>query len=97
MPRFLFVFGYESPAERASNSREGTDFESSSAVWVRSDSEADALQKGRDYAEKFVRQQFQQAGVGDFPGWTETDFAHWIEHEPLDRFSGIALETLDEI
>lgn len=97
MTRFLFVFGYESPVERATNSREGTDFESSSAVWVRADSEDEALQKGRDYAERFVRQQFQHAGVGDCPGWAEGGFAHWIEQKPLDRFSGIALETLDEI
>jgi hypothetical protein len=97
MTRFLFVFGYESPVERTTNSREGTDFESSCAVWVRADSEGEALRKGRDYAERFVRQQFEHAGVGVFPGWVEGDFAHWIEHKPLDRFSGIALEAFDEI
>ena len=97
MTRFLFVFGYESPAERAANEREGTDFEPSRAIWVRADSEGEALRKGRDYAERFVRQQFQQAGVGDFAGWAEGDFAHWIEDKPLERFSGMALEMLDEI
>ena len=97
MARFLFVFGYESPVECATNSREGTAFESSNAVWVLADSEDEALQKGRDYAERFVRQQFQQTGAVGFRGWTEGDFAHWIEHKPLDRLSGIALETLDEI
>lgn len=97
MTRFLFVFGYESPVERTTNSRAGTDFESSSAVWVRADSEDEALQKGRDYAERFVRQQFQHAEVGDFLGWTERNFAHWIESKPLDRFSGTAWKTLDEI
>jgi hypothetical protein len=97
MKRFLFVFGYESPVERMANGREGTDLESSSALWVRADSEDEALQKGRDYAQKFVGQQFEQAGVVDFPGWAEGSFAHWIEHKPLNRFSGIALDTLDEI
>lgn len=95
--RFLFVFGYESPAERAANDRVGTDFESSNAVWVQADSEEEAIQKGCDYAARFVRQQFEQAGVADFPGWVEGGFAHWIEHEPLDAFSGTDLETLDEI
>ena len=97
MTRYLFVFGYEAPVERATNGRDGTDFESSNAVWVRADSEDEALQKGRDYAQRFVRQQFQHAGIEDFPGWLDGDFAHWIERKPLDRFSGMALETLDEI
>jgi hypothetical protein len=97
MKRFLFAFGYESPVERTTNSKEGTDFESSCAVWVQAESEAEALQKGREYAEGFVVRQFQQAGVTDFPGWVRGEFANWIEQEPLDRFSGMALEMLDEI
>jgi hypothetical protein len=99
MTRFLFVFGYESPAEYTTNAKEGTDFESSNAVWVRAASEDYALQKGRDYAARFVGQQFEQAGVVDFPGWIEGGFAHWthwIARKPLE-FSGVALETLDEI
>ena len=97
MTRFLFVFGYESPSERVINNREGTDFESSKAVWVNADSEEAALQKGRDYAEGFVRQQFQQENMSVYPSWAEENFAHWIEHKPLDKFSGIALETFDVI
>lgn len=97
MTQFLFVFGYESPAERATNDRDGTDFESSHAVWVRADSEDEALQKGREYAERFVGQLFRHAGVDDVADWTQGDFARWIEHNPLESFSGLALETFDEI
>jgi hypothetical protein len=97
MTRFLFVFGYDSPSERSVNAKEGTDFESSSAVWVRADSENEALQKGRDYAARFVRQQFEQAGIPDIPDWNEGRFAYWIARQPLDGFSGIALDTFAEI
>ena len=34
MAKFLFVYGYESPAEWEVNRRSGTDDESSSAVWI---------------------------------------------------------------
>lgn len=97
MTRFLFIFGYESPAERVTNDRDETDFESSHAVWVRADSEEAALRKGCEYAERFAGQQFQHSGVEDSASWTQGGFAHWIEPKPLERFSGIALEMLDEI
>jgi hypothetical protein len=100
MKRFLFVFGYQSPVECATNVTQGTDFESSNAIWVWADSEEDALQKGRDYANQFVRrlyQEDQQAGKTDLPNWVEDGFAHWISRNPIKEFSGVALDTLDEI
>ncbi|HEY2155304.1 MAG TPA: hypothetical protein VGH33_06715 [Isosphaeraceae bacterium] len=50
MADFLFVFGYESPEERRINQVQGTDFESSAAVWIDAPDEAAALQAGRSYA-----------------------------------------------
>jgi hypothetical protein len=38
MPQFLFIFGFESPEERRCNQVNGTDFESSVALWIDSDS-----------------------------------------------------------
>ncbi len=95
--RFLFVFGYESPAERSSNETSGTDFESSSAVWIRADSEEQALRKGCEYADQYVRRQYEQAGISDSRSWIHDGFAHWIARRPHEEFSEADLKTFDEI
>jgi hypothetical protein len=97
MPQYLFVFGYESPAERNTNSHQGTDFESSNAVWIMASSKEQALEVGRQYAEKWVGELFHSAGIVSYEGWMAGQFAHWIEGYPLERFSGMALETFEEI
>ena len=43
MPELLFVFGYESPEEWRTNRDQGTDFESSSAIWITASDEESAL------------------------------------------------------
>jgi hypothetical protein len=96
MTTYLFVFGYESPAESRTNASAGTDFESSNAVWIEAASEEEALRAGRSYAERWVRGLFEEAGVSGFR-WAQGGFAHWIEREPLRRFSGVALEALERI
>jgi hypothetical protein len=95
--KYLFVFGYESPTEWETNAAQGTDFESSNAVWVVASSKEKALAAGRRFAEDWVGRLFRSAGVSAYEGWTAGNFAHWIEDHPLERFSGIALETLEEI
>src|SRR5262249_32592106 len=97
VPKYLFVFGYESPAERKTNAEQGTDFESSNAVWVVACSSEQALEAGRRFADHWVSRLFHAAGINDYEGWTAGNFANWIEEQPLDRFSGIALDLLDEI
>jgi hypothetical protein len=96
MTRFLFIFGYEPPEEHRANER-GSDFESSNAVWVRASSEEEALSRGRTYANEFVAKLYREEKMPVVPAWTEQDFAHWISKKPLEEFSGLALETFDEI
>ena len=43
MPAFVLQFGYESPAERAANERDGADFESSEWVVINAPDEGSAL------------------------------------------------------
>lgn len=50
LERSLFVFGYYAPVEHADSAKDGPVVESTSAVWVRADSEDEAAAKGRDYA-----------------------------------------------
>jgi hypothetical protein len=95
--KYLFVFGYESPSERTTNAAHGTDFESSNAVWVVSSSKEKALAAGRRFAEEWVDRLFRSAGVLGYEGWTAGNFANWIEEQPLQRFSGLALESFEEL
>ena len=97
MARFLFVYGYESPSEWEANSVHGSDDESSCAIWVNAESEAHANEKGREFAAQHVGELFASYPQLQFPGWTACNYAHGIEHRPLDRFSAMALDQLDEI
>jgi hypothetical protein len=56
--KYLFVFGYESPEEWQCNAEQGTDYESSNAVWVTASSKEIALLAGRRFAKDWVRQLF---------------------------------------
>ena len=80
MERFLFRFGYEAPDEWRNNERDGTDFESSGAVWVSAHSVEEAETIGTGYAERFVAGLFYQAGMSS-PGWLQAGYAHWLEPE----------------
>lgn len=97
MTTFLFCFGYESPDEWRSNERDGTDFESSNGVWVEAASEGAAIRAGLDFAERHVARLFEEAGIADFPGWHASGYASWIEPDPLERWSGQALDTFPRI
>ena len=96
MPSYLFIFGYESPVEAQTNDSEGTDFESSHAVWIDAPDESTAIMAGRRSAEHYAIHLFEKEGAPGY-SWTEANFAHWIEHQPLQRYSGLALETFERI
>ena len=97
MPDFLFVFGYESPEEWRTNRAQGTDFEPSHAVWIAAPNGDAALRAGSSYAERYVQSLFRQQGMELQPSWSASGFAHWIEHQPSQQFSGIALDMFDRI
>jgi hypothetical protein len=97
MDRFLFIFGYESPAEWAYNFQHGTDDESSSAVWVHADNSQTAIELGCQYAEKFVSALFFGSSIQDFQGWRSGNYAYGIEASPSDKFSQESLHDLPEI
>lgn len=96
MPEFLYIFGYEGPSEIVVNSETRSDFESSDGIWIVAESAEEALKTGQAYATNFVNQLFADEGVEN-AGWSPEDYANWIEREPLQRFSGLALEALPRI
>lgn len=97
MTTYLFCYGYEDPREWVANQRDGTDFESSGAVWIEAASEEAALGAGVAYAQRVVAELFLGANVGTFPGWRESGYANWIEPDPGSRWSGKELEGLPRI
>jgi hypothetical protein len=77
----LFCFGFENPREAKVNASEGTDYESSTGVWIFSQSDDEAIGWGRTIAEQLVVFLFDRAQVVPY-SWVERGFAHWIEQEP---------------
>jgi hypothetical protein len=77
----LFRFGFENPVEAKCNARDGTDYESSTGIWIISESDEDAMQWGRTIAERLIGFLFDQAQVEAY-SWADASFAHWIEQEP---------------
>jgi hypothetical protein len=97
VPDYLFVFGYESPADRRTNRKDGTDFESSNAIWVRANSKETALDVGKCYAQQWVAELFTKQGISDYEGWLALNFAHWIKDDPANRFPDADLTDLVRI
>lgn len=77
----LFCFGFESPAEARANARDGTDYESSTGVWIESSSDEEASAWGQVIAERLVQSIFEQAKETAY-SWADAKFANWIEREP---------------
>jgi hypothetical protein len=94
LPKYLFIFGYESPAESRVNRSHGTDFESSDAVWIDAMDEIAAMTAGYNYADSFVQSLYRAQGEPLSAKWSDAAFAAWIEVEPLRRFTQIELESL---
>lgn len=75
---YLFVFGFEDPSDRKSNSGAGTDFETTGCFRINTESAEDAIQWGRILARWFVNKLFNKPGEH----WSSESFANWIEDQP---------------
>ncbi|MDH3348918.1 MAG: hypothetical protein OEM02_12575 [Desulfobulbaceae bacterium] len=76
---FLYVFGYESPEERASNRDYEGDFESTGFFWIIANSEDEALSWGQELSKWYTRLLF---GENEEQQWQVNWFASWIENSP---------------
>ena len=92
MNRYLFIFGFETPEKFIPNAECSTDDEDSFAFFLDATDATEALARGREIAAEFARRLFAAAGMES--SWSPKDYANWIEHRPLNRFSGQALEML---
>ena len=89
---YLYIFGYEDPSERKSNSECGTDFESSGHIRIIATDEEEALDWGRKISERFVK----YIHGDDQISWKDDGFASWIEHDP-DAYVGDQWEKLPKV
>ena len=95
---YLYVFSFCTPTQWINNDKHGWDDEDSYVLFINAASENDALEWGREISERFVTRLFERSDWdGTTPSWREGGFANWIETDPLNRFSGLALETLPVI
>jgi hypothetical protein len=81
---FLYLFGFESPDERRANESVGTDFESCGVLRIRADGELAAKTWGAAVAAWYVATLFEAAEPPGQVGWTDSNFATWIETDPND-------------
>ncbi|MGE0127897.1 MAG: hypothetical protein AB7U82_07450 [Blastocatellales bacterium] len=96
--QYLFVFGFCTPQQWLNNERQGWDDEDSYAFFVEAANAEDAMHWGRQVVDSYVRFLFEEAKWPEpLPSWRNANFACWIEEHPLDRFSGLAIETLPVI
>ena len=77
----LFRFGFENPHEAKCNARDGTDYESSTGIWIESETDDEALRWGMTIADRLVVFLFDRAQIAPY-SWAHGGFAHWIEQEP---------------
>ena len=75
---YLYVFGYEDPIDRQSNSDVHTDFETSEVIRILAEDEQQALEWGREISERFIQYLFKDNQIS----WKNDRFASWIENNP---------------
>jgi hypothetical protein len=79
MSSYLFGFGYEDALEMKCNAEWGTDYESSTGVFIEANSEEEATAWGCEIAEAFMR--YENDGDPSI-SWRACGYAHWIEANP---------------
>jgi hypothetical protein len=90
MPRYLYIFGYNTPGQIEALDKHGWDGEDSEAVFIEAESEQAALTWGQQISQQFVHRLYGDRGLS----WKPGDYAHWIESEPSSQFTPDALRRL---
>lgn len=90
---FLYVFGYETPAQMKANAAHGWDDEDSAAVFIEAESADEALEWGRQVSERFLSELHGDAGIS----WNALGYAHWIEDDPTNRWSAEQLARVPRV
>jgi hypothetical protein len=90
MRKYLFIFGFETPAMIDANRKWDSDLEDSNAVFIEAVNERQALEFGRAIANQF----FSVMWKSQTPATTVDDYAHWIEEDPESHFDSNSLAKI---
>jgi hypothetical protein len=82
MKRFLFNFGYGTPASESYNKAHGTDDEFCKAIFVEAEDEKSALAWGQEIAEAYTKWLYKDDKVS----WKAMKYANWIETDPEQHY-----------
>jgi len=80
---YLYVFGYETPAQRDNNAAHGWDDEDSAALFIIAETAQRALEWGRTVSRRYVSALFNDGAAS----WDESRFAAWLDHDYAANFS----------
>ncbi|HWX21955.1 MAG TPA: hypothetical protein VN578_18800, partial [Candidatus Binatia bacterium] len=90
MPRFLYIFGYQTPEQMNSSASSEAPEEASMAVFIEAQSADEALGWGRELSEEYGRRLFPGRALS----WKSLNFAHWIEANPQQEYPADLLASL---
>jgi hypothetical protein len=90
MPKYLYIFSYQTPEQMETARKQGYTDEASEAVFIEAESPERALDWGREISEEFVRRRFGSQGVS----WKSSNFAHWVETQPQQEYPAAILACL---
>jgi hypothetical protein len=90
MPKYLYVFAYQTPAQVEAAANGGYTEEASAAVFIEAESAEQALGWGQQISEDFLNHLFPDRDIS----WKSLSFAHWIEVDPQEEYPTDLLEKL---
>ncbi len=93
MPRYLYIFAFQTPEQLQSADPGNFAEESSAAVFIDAESAEKALEWGRKISEAFV----SSLSTGPQPLWSPDRFDNWIEAQPQSEYPPDILTQLPAV
>ena len=92
MPRYLYIFCYQTPEQESADTRREFADESCEAVFIEAESPEKGLEWGRNISEQFFKTLF-----GPSARWADRNYAHWVESDPEREYPLDVLERLPAV
>ncbi len=93
MNTYLYIFGYETPAQRKNNVAFGWDDEDSDALVITAENAEKALEWGHAVSKRYVSVLFNSHAES----WDENRFAAWVDHDYTTNFSSDQLKVVPTV
>ena len=96
MNKYLYIFGYETPAQRENNAAYEWDDEDSAALFIMAETAQQALKWGRTVSKRYVSVLFNGFN-SHAESWDENRFASWVDHDYTANFSSDQLKAVPTV